>query len=210
MSWRAQNRSKDAKTPNAGLAMPKKLELASCQIQPYLYICHTAMFIFNFITAQTYLGHNFGPDALARKQCRACMLVALGRALGVGPHGPAPPHPSDHAKSERTRSVLVLVLAAVGTLQFWRSRRDGSASKCAGSARKRTYRCHLWLLSPIIAQKPPMLCPNGHQPFGTKAQHATLLMHLTPLLLRFFWGVPGGGRGVCGGVRSANQLKVTR
>jgi hypothetical protein len=23
-----------------------------------------------------------------------------------------------------------------------------------------------------------MLCPNGHQPFGTKAQHATLLMHL--------------------------------
>ena len=30
----------------------------------------------------------------------------------------------------------------------------------------------------ILAQKPPMLCPKGHQPFGTKAQHATLLMHL--------------------------------
>jgi hypothetical protein len=36
------------------------------------------------------------------------------------------------------------------------------------------------------------------------------LTYLTPLLPRFFWGVPGGGRGVCGGVRSANQLKVTR
>jgi hypothetical protein len=32
----------------------------------------------------------------------------------------------------------------------------------------------------------------------------------TPLLLRFFWGVPGGSRDVCGGVRSVNQLKVTR
>ena len=30
----------------------------------------------------------------------------------------------------------------------------------------------------ILAQKPPVLCPKGHQPFGTKAQHATLLMHL--------------------------------
>ena len=33
---------------------------------------------------------------------------------------------------------------------------------------------------------------------------------LTPSLSPLFWGVPGGGRGVCGGVRSANQLKVTR
>jgi hypothetical protein len=33
---------------------------------------------------------------------------------------------------------------------------------------------------------------------------------LTPSLPPLFWGVPGGGRGVCGGVRSANQLKVTR
>jgi hypothetical protein len=33
---------------------------------------------------------------------------------------------------------------------------------------------------------------------------------LTPSQWRLFWGVPGGGRGVCGGVRSANQLKVTR
>jgi hypothetical protein len=34
------------------------------------------------------------------------------------------------------------------------------------------------LIDTILAQKPPMLCPKGHQPFGTKAQHATLLMHL--------------------------------
>jgi hypothetical protein len=33
---------------------------------------------------------------------------------------------------------------------------------------------------------------------------------LTPSLPPLFWGVPGGGMGVCGGVRSANQLKVTR
>jgi hypothetical protein len=32
----------------------------------------------------------------------------------------------------------------------------------------------------------------------------------TPSLPGLFWGVPGGGRCVCGGVRSANQLKVTR
>jgi hypothetical protein len=33
---------------------------------------------------------------------------------------------------------------------------------------------------------------------------------LTPLPRHIFGGVPGGSRGVCGGVRSANQLKVTR
>jgi hypothetical protein len=101
-------------------------------ISHHIYIYATAISIFNFITAQTY-GHNFGPDALPRKQCRARVLAALGRALGVGPHGPVPPHPSDHAKSERTRSVLVL--AAVRALQLRRSRRDSDASKCAGSAR---------------------------------------------------------------------------
>ena len=33
---------------------------------------------------QTY-GHNSGPDALARKQCRARVLAPLGRALVVPP-----------------------------------------------------------------------------------------------------------------------------
>jgi hypothetical protein len=32
----------------------------------------------------------------------------------------------------------------------------------------------------------------------------------TPSLSGLFWGAPGGGRDVCGGVRSANQSKVTR
>ena len=59
----------------------------------HIYLYATAIFIFHFITAQTY-GHNFGPDALARKQCRARVLAALGRALGAGPHGPVPPHPA--------------------------------------------------------------------------------------------------------------------
>jgi hypothetical protein len=48
----------------------------------YIYIYATAIFIFDFITAQTY-GHNFGPDALARKQCRSRVFAALGRALGA-------------------------------------------------------------------------------------------------------------------------------
>jgi hypothetical protein len=45
-------------------------------------------------------------------------------------------------------SVLVLaILRPLGALQLRRSRRDGDASKCAGSVCKRTYRYHLWLLS---------------------------------------------------------------
>jgi hypothetical protein len=109
---------------------------------------HRHLFVFNFITAQTY-GHNFGPDALARKRCRARVLAALGRALGVWGHTSpfrrtAPSTtPSAKSKSERTRSALVLVLAAVGALQLRRSRRDGGASKCDGTVRKRNYRYHL-------------------------------------------------------------------
>jgi hypothetical protein len=65
----------------------------------HIYICHGHI-IFNFITAQTY-GHNFGPDALARKHCRARVLAMHARALGVVPYGPVPPCSSDHALSER-------------------------------------------------------------------------------------------------------------
>jgi hypothetical protein len=36
------------------------------------------------------------------------VLVALGRALDVGPYGPVPLCPSDHAKSERTRYQVLL------------------------------------------------------------------------------------------------------
>jgi hypothetical protein len=109
----------------------------------YIYMPRPYLYLILSRTAQTS-GHNFGPDALARKQCRARVLVALGRVLGVGPYGPVPPCPSDHAKSERTRSVLALV--AVGALQLRRSRRDGGTIRCAGTACKRTYRYHLWLL----------------------------------------------------------------
>jgi hypothetical protein len=35
MSWGAQNRSKDAKTPSVGLAMSRKPKLELCGIQPY-------------------------------------------------------------------------------------------------------------------------------------------------------------------------------
>jgi hypothetical protein len=36
-----------------------------------------------------------------KQQCRAHVSAALGRALAVGPDGPVPPCPSDHAKSKR-------------------------------------------------------------------------------------------------------------
>jgi hypothetical protein len=59
------------------------------------------------------------------------VLATLGCALGVGAYGPVPPCPSDHAKSERTRSVLAL--AAVGALQLRRSRHDGGTRVRAGA-----------------------------------------------------------------------------
>jgi hypothetical protein len=37
MSWGAQNRSKDAKTPSVGLAMLIKPELGCCPVQPYAH-----------------------------------------------------------------------------------------------------------------------------------------------------------------------------
>jgi hypothetical protein len=46
--------------------------------------------------------------------------------------------------------------------------------------------------------------------FEQRVAGAVAKAGLTPSLLGLFWGLPGGGRGVCGGVRSANQLKVTR
>jgi hypothetical protein len=39
MSWGAQNRSKDAKTPSAGLAMSKKTEPGLWPVQPYMKWC---------------------------------------------------------------------------------------------------------------------------------------------------------------------------
>jgi hypothetical protein len=83
--------------------------------------------------------------------CRAPVLArsAVRWAWSVGSYGPVPPCPSDHAKSERTRSALALALAAVGALQLRRSRYDGGTSRCAGIPCKRTYRYiyHLWSLS---------------------------------------------------------------
>jgi hypothetical protein len=55
------------------------------------------------------------------------VLAVLGHALGVGPYGAVLPCPSDHAKSERTRSALAL--AAVGALQPRRSLYDRGTSK---------------------------------------------------------------------------------
>jgi hypothetical protein len=43
MSWGAQNRSKDAKTPSGSRGRSQKPELGSCPIQPYVH-AHTAWF----------------------------------------------------------------------------------------------------------------------------------------------------------------------
>jgi hypothetical protein len=38
MSWGAQNRSKDAKTPSVAGVRSDKPELGSCPVQPYLWL----------------------------------------------------------------------------------------------------------------------------------------------------------------------------
>jgi hypothetical protein len=43
MSWGAQSRSKDAKTPSVGPAMSEKPEPDCCPIQPYLVISNTTL-----------------------------------------------------------------------------------------------------------------------------------------------------------------------
>ena len=64
----------------------------------YTYICHSHTSFYHYQPAHTS-GHNSGPDALARKQCRAPVLAMLGRALAVGPDGPVPPCPAATAPS---------------------------------------------------------------------------------------------------------------
>jgi hypothetical protein len=43
MSWGAQNRSKDAKTPSVARALSDKPKPALCGIQPYLVTSNTAL-----------------------------------------------------------------------------------------------------------------------------------------------------------------------
>jgi hypothetical protein len=78
--------------------------------RPYLYLI--------FITAQTSR-HNLEPqtrcagEEVVPSTCVGDARPCAGRGA-VGPYGPVPPCPSDHAKSEQTRSALAL--AAVGAL----------------------------------------------------------------------------------------------
>jgi hypothetical protein len=74
----------------------------------YTYICHSHTSFYHYQPAHTS-GHNSGPDALARRQCRAHVLAMLGR--GAGRARSAVPR-SDRAKSKRARSALALALAA--------------------------------------------------------------------------------------------------
>jgi hypothetical protein len=74
----------------------------------YTYICHSHTSFYHYQPAHTS-GHISGPDALARRQCRAHVLAMLGR--GAGRARSAVPR-SDRAKSKRARSALALALAA--------------------------------------------------------------------------------------------------
>jgi hypothetical protein len=147
--------------------------------RPYLYL---------ILSLHRHLasGHNFVPDdALARKQCRARVLAALGRALGVGPTGPFhhTPATTPKVRANQVRPSLHWRPYGHGALQLRRSKHDGGTSKCAGAACKRTYRYHLWLLS-ALAQRPPVLCPKpkGVPSVVTQAQAACHLADALEML----------------------------
>jgi hypothetical protein len=45
MSWGAQNRSEDAKTPTFAPAMSRKPKLALCGIQPHVHLCVSGPYV---------------------------------------------------------------------------------------------------------------------------------------------------------------------
>jgi hypothetical protein len=49
MSWRAQNRSKDAKTPSAAGVWSKKPELDYCPVQPYFKWGYLMVYFLSFL-----------------------------------------------------------------------------------------------------------------------------------------------------------------
>jgi hypothetical protein len=126
----------------------------------HIYIYAAAIYILKFITAQTSC-HNFGPDALARKQCRTPVLATPGRALSAGAHGPVLRAPATTpSPREKVRPCTCGRWGATAPALEVRRRHE----------QVRWNRLQTNLLVPplvaIVAQNPPMLCPKGHQPFG--------------------------------------------
>jgi hypothetical protein len=104
------------------------------------------------------------------------VLAALGRALGVGPYGPVPPCPSDHAPgpSEPSPPLHLRPLGryssgARGTTAV----RAGALELSVNGLIDTTFGCY-------PSSNPPMLCPKGHQPsVGT---HTCTACHLADAL----------------------------
>jgi hypothetical protein len=137
---------------------------------------------------------------------------ALSRPSGPGPEGLAgmaelrPLFPGGlGARRRRSKATATALPKFTGLV------------KCA----RRTSQNHSCARDQVVIARPPVLTltpPRRYRRslvskgcFTTSTKLFCVGNRLTPLLPRFGGGgVPGGGRGVCGGVRSANQLKVTR
>ena len=72
MSWGAQNRSEDAKTPSASRGMSKKTELGCCPVQPYIGV-----------VAKTHAGGSYDIDYDDGDKERGVGYAAI-RSRGAG------------------------------------------------------------------------------------------------------------------------------
>ena len=73
MSWRAQNRSKDAKTPSVGPAMSDKPEPDRCPVQPYPKAVKGGR------TQYRWIPHNAGFGFLDRPPAALGVFASLDR-----------------------------------------------------------------------------------------------------------------------------------
>jgi hypothetical protein len=111
------------------------------------------------------------------------------------------------------------LMALMGTPD-WRLEAGGRGADTRARQRGSAYTAYRMRGDAGLCSKPPHM-PHMRTPIAAEAAAPGLpaarrikwtpqkwqqQAALTPSLLGLFWGVPGGGRGVCGDVRSANQL----
>jgi hypothetical protein len=77
----------------------------------------------------------------------------------------------DGAQVSTVQLKTFIAKAIVTSKSIYGSSKKDPGSSMVGAIFNRSESC-------AKCQKPPVLCPKGCQPFGTKAQHATLLIHL--------------------------------
>jgi hypothetical protein len=121
----------------------------------YIYTCHGhVIFIFNFITAQTY-GHNFGHDARWRgssaehvccwRRSAVCWVLA-GRGA-TRARSAAPKRPRLVRANQVRPCTCGRWDATAPALEARRRCKQQVRSALGPYVRKRAYRYHLWLLS---------------------------------------------------------------